>query len=172
MSIENREVERKATVLENDIRHGDTASVQARLAWEAQNKPEEFDAVVRRFQEKNAQDCQKNGLLPKVEIHEDGGFLGFGSHVDDVKVSSKSAWGMPRKVDVYDKVDAPQQAIPQDLEIQGINMQAPQQIDTNNPLRALSNAWNSFTGGANKDPENSVKTYNGEVLPQAGFGRY
>lgn len=198
--MNNNQVEQTATKLENALINHDANKVDNILSQEAfkamySGDQSQFDAVCKRFQEKNKEDCAKNGLLPKVELHESGGVLGFGAHVDDVKV--KTADGTV--CDMYTPLNQ-QQPLEQkfsqqqpktwaeswkqlseqecDQQIQGIQpQQQPETIHTD-MFRGLQNMFGAFskkgfTSKIQSGDSNQVKVGpHGNQLPPAGFGAW
>lgn len=196
--MDNKHVEQTATKLENALINHDANKIDNILSQEAfkgmfNGDQSQFDAICKRFKEKNSEDCAKNGLLPKVELHESGGLLGFGGHVDDVKV--KTADGTV--CDMYTPLN--QQPLEQrfsqqqpkswaqswtqlteqegDLQIQGIQPQ--QQPETIHPdmFRSLQNMIGAFSKGFGSNIQtgdsNQVKVGpHGNRLAPAGFGSW
>lgn len=84
-------IEERANQLESELKSGQFSKVSDDLYRESVQNPGEFNALVKKFGEKNAEDRKQNLLLPALEIHEEGNdiqkFFGMGK-VDEVEIKT------------------------------------------------------------------------------------
>lgn len=135
MSISDKEIRQEAKVLEGMVERHDYNGLHNKLVADSHvANPEEFNKLMSAFKELNSEARKNNGFLPSVELHNEGGFLGFGANTDQVVLKDNNSG---RKMEVYENDQHRQNEVAaQERERQGGSLDLFRQI-----YKATSSEW-------------------------------